>query len=281
MQIARCRQRRSELDSPSAELDVDLLLCHVLDRPRYYLYAHDDIELTGAQLRAFEALLARRAAGEPIAYLTGVAEFWSLPLKVAPSTLIPRADTELLVEWILEKFSAQTVLRVLDLGTGTGAIALALASERPKWQITGVDLQSAAVELAQANAQALQLPVEFLQSNWFEAVSGRQFDVIVSNPPYIEADDPHLIGPGVAFEPHTALVSGDDGLQDIRQIANDSPAHLAAGGVLLLEHGYRQATPVAAILRDAGFSGVENRRDYGGNPRATWGRLGEGECDAR
>ena len=276
--VAECRQRHRELASPSAALDVDLLLCHVLQQPRYYLYAHDDARLTEQQQQQLDVLLARRQSGEPVAYLIGEAEFWSLKLAVSPATLIPRPDTELLVEWLLETLPADAALKVLDLGTGTGAIALALASERPAWQLTGVDSQRAAVELAASNAQRLALDVEFLHSDWFAAVSGRRFDVVVSNPPYIAEDDEHLSGPGVKYEPSSALVAGADGLDDIRQIVAAAPAFMSPGGVLLLEHGYRQAEAVAAILRGGGFADVKTRRDYGANPRATQGRL-IGEVD--
>lgn len=276
--VAECRQRHRELDSPSAALDVDLLLCHVLQQPRYYLYAHDGERLTEEQQQQLDVLLARRQSGEPVAYLIGEAEFWSLKLAVSPATLIPRPDTELLVEWLLETLPAEAALKVLDLGTGTGAIALALASERPAWQLTGVDSQRAAVELAASNAQRLALDVEFLHSDWFAAVSGRRFDVVVSNPPYIAEDDQHLTGPGVKYEPSSALVAGADGLDDIRRIVATAPAFMSPGGVLLLEHGYRQAEAVADILRGGGFVDVETRRDYGANPRATLGRL-IGEVD--
>ncbi len=276
--VAECRKRHSELDSPSAALDVDLLLCHVLRQPRYYLYAHDDVLLTDEQQRKFDTLLARRQSGEPVAYLVGEVEFWSLTLAVSPATLIPRPDTELLVEWLLESLPTDAALKVLDLGTGTGAIALALASERPAWQVCGVDRQREAVELAASNAQRLALDVEFLQSDWFDVLGGRRFDVAVSNPPYIAEDDEHLTGLGVKYEPRSALVAGPDGLDDIRRIVEAAPSFMQAGGLLLLEHGYRQAAAVAAILRGAGFVEVETRRDYGGNPRATRGRF-VGEVD--
>lgn len=217
-----------------------------------------------------EQLLARRIAGEPMAYLTGTAEFWSLTLAADPSTLVPRPDTELLVEWLLER-SEHDPLRVLDLGTGTGAIALALASERPRWEVQAVDQSAEAVALAQRNAAALALErVRIYCSDWFSHVSGR-FDVVVSNPPYIEEGDDHLRRAGVCYEPASALVSGVDGLDAIRLIADQAPDYLTPGGVLLLEHGYCQADAVATILADAGFGGIETRCDLGGNPRATIG----------
>ncbi len=217
-----------------------------------------------------EQLLARRIAGEPMAYLTGTAEFWSLTLATDPSTLVPRPDTELLVEWLLER-SENDPLRVLDLGTGTGAIALALASERPRWQVQAVDQSATAVALAQRNAEALGLErVRMYCSDWFSQVSG-SFDIVVSNPPYIEEGDDHLRRAGVCYEPRSALVSGADGLDAIRLIASQAPNYLAPGGVLLLEHGYHQADAVATILADAGFGGIETRCDLGGNPRATKG----------
>ncbi len=270
--ISQLRSRRVELPDPdTAALDIDLLLVHVLQKPRYFLHAYPEFELSAEQATVMEQLLARRIAGEPVAYLTGEAEFWSLTLATDPSTLVPRPDTELLVEWLLEEYGDTAEKRVLDLGTGTGAIALALASECPRWQVSAVDQSAQAVALARRNATALGLErVCVSRSDWFDQVVG-EFDIVVSNPPYIEADDAHLQRPGVCFEPASALVSGVDGLDAIRQITRRAPDFLAPGGVLLFEHGYRQAESVAAILRAAGFSRIETRSDLGGNPRATMG----------
>lgn len=269
--LAQWRSRQSALPDPeTAALDIDLLLCHVLQKPRYFLHAYPETLLSADEAEQMERLLARRIAGEPMAYLTGSAEFWSLALATDPSTLVPRPDTELLVEWLLERNGTDTV-RVLDLGTGTGAIALALASERPQWQVEAVDRSIDAVALAQRNAVALGLErVRIYCSDWFSKVTGR-FDIVVSNPPYIEEGDHHLRRAGVVYEPASALVSGVDGLHAIRLIANQAPDYLACGGLLLLEHGYCQADAVATILADAGFADIETRRDLGGNPRATIG----------
>ncbi|MGL4316861.1 MAG: peptide chain release factor N(5)-glutamine methyltransferase [Pseudomonas sp.] len=259
-------------DSPSASLDAELLLATALGKPRSYLFTWPEREPSAAQLEAFSAMLARRRAGEPVAYILGQQGFWSLDLDVAPHTLIPRPDTELLVETALELLPA-TPLRVLDLGTGTGAIALALASERGGWRVTGVDRVEQAVALAERNRQRLKLNnAEFRLSQWFSALAGEGYGLIVSNPPYIAANDRHLSEGDVRFEPASALVSGVDGLDDIRLIIAQAPAHLEAAGWLLLEHGYDQAEAVRGLLLAAGFSAVESRRDLGGHERISLGQ---------
>ncbi|VXB56874.1 N5-glutamine methyltransferase, modifies release factors RF-1 and RF-2 [Pseudomonas sp. 8AS] len=261
-------------DSPSARLDAELLLAFVLGKPRSYLRTWPEREPTAEQQAAFAALLIRRRAGEPVAYILGQQGFWSLDLEVAPHTLIPRPDTELLVETALELLPA-TPLRALDLGTGTGAIALALASERPGWRVTGVDRVIDAVALAERNRQRLQLNnAEFRPSQWFGALAGERYGLIVSNPPYIAAADRHLGEGDVRFEPVSALVSGVDGLDDIRQIIAQAPPHLEPGGWLLLEHGYDQAAAVRELLAAAGFARVHSRRDLGGHERISLGSLG-------
>ena len=258
--------------SPTARLDAELLLAAVLGKPRSYLRTWPEHEPGAEQLAAFAALLERRRMGEPVAYILGHQGFWSLDLEVAPHTLIPRPDTELLVEAALQLAPA-TPLRVLDLGTGTGAIALALASERGGWQVTGVDRIAEAVELAERNRQRLQLGnAEFRQSSWFDGLAGERFGLILSNPPYIAADDRHLGEGDVRFEPLSALVAGVDGLDDIRQIIAQAPRHLQAGGWLLLEHGYDQAEAVRELLAAAGFTAVDSRRDLGGHQRISLGR---------
>lgn len=258
--------------SPTARLDAELLLAAVLGKPRSYLRTWPEHEPGAEQLAAFAALLERRRMGEPVAYILGHQGFWSLDLEVAPHTLIPRPDTELLVETALQLAPA-TPLRVLDLGTGTGAIALALASERGGWQVTGVDRIAEAVELAERNRQRLQLGnAEFRQSSWFDGLAGERFDLILSNPPYIAADDRHLGEGDVRFEPLSALVAGVDGLDDIRQIIAQAPQHLKAGGWLLLEHGYDQAEAVRGLLAAAGFTAVDSRRDLGGHERISLGQ---------
>lgn len=259
-------------DSPSPRLDAELLLAHALGQSRSYLRTWPEREPSAAQCAAFSALLERRRAGEPVAYLLGRQGFWSLDLEVAPHTLIPRPDTELLVETALA-LGPGGPARVLDLGTGTGAIALALACERPAWQVLGVDRVTEAVQLAERNRARLGLGnARFVESRWFSALAGERFRMIVGNPPYIAADDRHLSEGDVRFEPASALVAGEDGLDDIRRIVAEAPAHLEAGGWLLLEHGYDQAEAVRALFAARGFAAVESRRDLGGHQRITLGQ---------
>jgi release factor glutamine methyltransferase len=259
-------------DSPTARLDAELLLAAALGKPRSYLRTWPEHEPGAEQLTAFAALLERRRAGEPVAYILGHQGFWSLDLEVAPHTLIPRPDTELLVETAMALLPA-TPLKALDLGTGTGAIALALASERGGWKVTGVDRIAEAVALAERNRQRLKLGnAEFRLSSWFDALAGERFGLIVSNPPYIAASDRHLGEGDVRFEPISALVAGADGLDDIRRIIDQAPQHLEAGGWLLLEHGYDQAEAVRGLLRAAGFAAVDSRRDLGGHERISLGQ---------
>ena len=257
--------------SESARLDAELLLACATQKDRTWLYTWADKELDAAAVAQADALLARRINGEPVAYITGQRDFWSLNLAVSPAPLIPRADTETLIEWALE-LPLPANSRVVDLGTGTGAIALALACEQPSWAVSGVDYQADAVALAQANARRNQLErVTFQQSDWFGAVDGR-FDLIVSNPPYIDADDEHLSQGDVRFEPRSALVADDHGLRDLALIIDRAPHYLKADGWLLLEHGWQQADAVCELLRQRGFADVENRRDLGGQPRISGGR---------
>ncbi len=270
--IAELMARRVQLTgSDSPDLDVALLLCHCLDKPRSYLYSWPEKTLLPKQLAEFEALFSRRLKGEPLAHLLGQREFWSLDLAVNTSTLIPRPDTEYLVEQALARVSKDAG-RILDLGTGTGAIALALAKELPNWQLLGVDCQPEAVALAQRNAQALALcNVSFQLSHWFSDVGAQRFEMIVSNPPYIAEDDPHLNEGDVRFEPRSALVAGKNGLADLETIIEQAPEYLGDGACLLLEHGYQQAAAVVAMLEKRGFSRVESRCDYAGNPRISLG----------
>ena len=259
-------------DSPTPRLDAELLLAQALGKSRGYLHTWPEREPEASQLERFQAALARRRAGEPVAYILGRQGFWSLDLDVASHTLIPRPDTELLVETALALLPA-TPLQVLDLGTGTGAIALALACERPAWQVTGVDRVPEAVALAQGNGTRLQLAnARFAESCWFSALAGQRFQLIVSNPPYIAAADPHLSQGDVRFEPSSALVAGVDGLDDIRVIIEQAPAHLLAGGWLLLEHGFDQAEAVRELLGQRGFAAVDSRRDLGGHQRISLGQ---------
>ena len=256
-------------------LDLELLLCHVLKKNRSFLFSRPEHELSKNEHDQFNGLMEQRKAGHPIAHLTGIREFWSLELIVEPSTLIPRPDTECLVEQALEKCD-HTPRRVLDLGTGTGAIALALAKERPGWTVTGCDRVPEAVELARKNAHHNQLPkVSFIESHWFSAIQDQTFDLIVSNPPYIIDDDPHLSEGDVRFEPASALTSGPDGLDDIRLISAAAPDHLRDGGWLMMEHGYHQGRQVRQILEDNGFTEVSTMQDLADHDRVSMGRKKE------
>lgn len=260
-------------DSPTPRLDAELLLAHALGKSRSYLHTWPERELEAEQLERYQASIVRRQAGEPVAYILGQQGFWSLELEVASHTLIPRPDTELLVETVLALLPA-TPAALLDLGTGTGAIALALASERPAWRLTGVDRVAEAVALAERNRARLKLAnARFVESHWFSALAGQRYQLIVSNPPYIAADDRHLAEGDVRFEPSSALVAGVDGLDDIRLIIQQAPDYLEAGGWLLLEHGFDQAAAVRELLSARGFSAVESRRDLGGHERISLGRF--------
>jgi len=261
-----------EPGSDTASLDAQVLLCAVLACERSYLYTWPDRCLEPAQWQQFQQWIKRRAEGCPVAHLTGIREFWSLPLAVSAATLIPRPDTEVLVEAALARLPAGEC-DILDLGTGTGAIALALASERPDARVLAVDRVEDAVALARANAEQLRLNrVEVRQSDWFAGLGGgQQFDMIVSNPPYIDLHDPHLEQGDVRFEPSSALVAADEGLADLLLIVSQAPDYLKAGGWLLLEHGYRQGPAVRRALSARGFDQVQTIRDYGGQERVTAG----------
>nr|WP_221799451.1 peptide chain release factor N(5)-glutamine methyltransferase [Oceanobacter mangrovi] len=257
--------------SESPKLDAELLLADVLQKDRTWLFTWSDKLLDATAVSQADQRLQRRLQGEPVAYILGYRDFWSLRLAVSPATLIPRPDTETLVEWALE-LPLPANAQVIDMGTGTGAIALALASEQPGWHVTGVDYSDDSVALAQQNARSNQLTtVRFFQSDWFSQVSGH-FDLIVSNPPYIDASDPHLSQGDVRFEPASALVAEDHGMADIQQLIEQSQHVLNDNGWLLFEHGYQQAELVAAALRAAGFADVSSRVDLAGNPRVTGGR---------
>lgn len=269
--IKRCLERSADLQqvSDSPRLDAELLLSHVLNKPRSFLYTWPEQQLTASQQHLFDTLVERRIKGEPIAYLLGEKEFWSLPLKVDPSTLIPRPDTELLVEVALSLLGDEPA-KVLDLGTGTGAIALALASERPHWEVTAVDNQPAAVALAIENCRRLGLPnVRINRSDWFSNLAGEEFALIVSNPPYVRPDDIHLDQGDVRFEPRSALVADAEGLADIKHIADAARNHLLGGAWLVVEHGYDQAEAVRQLFEEFGYRGVESRRDLAGHERLT------------
>ena len=255
-------------------IDAQLLLLHAIgrgDADRGWLIAHDDDALPASQAAAFQALCARRAEGEPVAYLLGEKEFWGLHLAVDARVLVPRPDTETLVAWALEVLQERAAPRVIDLGTGSGAIALAIQSARPDARVEAVDRSADALAVAGANAQRLGLPVHLRQAHWLDGAG--TYDLVVSNPPYIAAGDPHL--PGLAHEPQGALVGGPDGLDDLRAIAAAAPAHLAPGGWLLLEHGWDQAEAVRGLLTAAGLADAGSRTDLAGIPRCSGARRRE------
>lgn len=272
--IRELLNRSSEfVASETPALDCELLLCHCLGKDRTYIYTWPEREIDSAIENTFHELVERRASGEPIAYLIGQREFWSLPLRVNNSTLIPRPDTERLIEVALA-LPLQKNAHVLDLGTGTGAIALALANENPCWQVLGVDVTEEAVQLAQENTRDLKINnAQFLQSNWFENIPAQRFDLIVSNPPYIAENDPHLTQGDVRFEPRRALVAAHNGLAAITEIANAAPNYLRADGWLLFEHGYEQAPAVRTLLSQLSYHDISTWNDFGGNERVTAGRV--------
>lgn len=263
-------QARRELpDSETPVLDAEVLLCQVLGCERSYLLTWPERELSVTQQQEFFTLLGRRQAGEPVAYILQRREFWSLELAVDSSTLIPRPDTETLVAAVLA-LPLPDHARILDLGTGTGAIALALKSERPDWQLTAVDKSPAAVALAQRNSDRLQLPVSISCSDWFSELDAcQQFDCILSNPPYIDADDPHLNRGDVRFEPRSALVSEQQGIADIAQIIDQAEIYLAPSGWLIFEHGWQQADAVTKLFIEKGYKKVSTLADYGNVDRVT------------
>ena len=263
--------RRLADSSDTARLDAEVLMCRAIDMPRSYLFAHPEDTLDEAAVGRFTTTVERRAAGEPIAYITGSREFWSMQLMVTPATLVPRPETEILVDLALREIPRKADWNVLDLGTGSGAIALAIARERPLASVTAVDLSADAIAVARQNARQLDVGnVEFLQGDWAEPVAGRSFDLVASNPPYVADGDVFL--ESLAAEPRMALVSGDDGYDAIQIIARDCPAILAGGGVLLLEHGCDQATDVADLLQQQGLVDIRCHNDYAGLPRVTAAR---------
>jgi len=265
-------QAALDLDSNSARIDVQCLLQGVMQVNRAYLLSHPEQLPDAEQYARYLSLFERRLGGEPIAYLLGDREFFGLTFKVTPATLIPRPETELLVELALKRFPEQGKCRVLDLGTGSGAIALSIAHARPNVEVMAVDASTASLEVATLNAQQLGIRnVHLLHSDWFSKLQGERFDMIVSNPPYIAAGDIHLSQGDVRFEPQAALVSGKDGLDDIRKIAAQAKEHLNSDGWLLMEHGYDQAEKVRAILQQAGFTRVFSACDLAGIERVSGG----------
>ena len=253
-----------------ARLDAQLLLGQHLDRSRAWLIAHEDGKVGDDMVRAVEAALRQRAAGVPLAYLTGEREFHGLTLRVTPAVLIPRPETEGLVDWALELIGRRAATEVVDLGTGSGAIALAIKHAHPSARVTATDASADALTVARENAARLGLEIEWRHGDWWAALAGRRFDLALSNPPYIAAGDPHL--PALAHEPTLALSPGGDGLDALRTIIAGASAHLHPGGWLVLEHGFDQAEAVRGLLARAGFQAVETRRDLGGQERTTAGR---------
>lgn len=262
------------LPGDSARRDAEVLLGHCLSKPRSWLYTWPEREIPAPQIDLFRQLLAERKRGQPVAYLIGQREFWSLSLAVNRHTLIPRPETETLVSWALE-LALPADARVLDLGTGSGAIALALARERPSWQVQGLDASAEAITMARLNAAQLQLErVHFTQSNWYGSVAGQRFHLLASNPPYIDSRDGHLQQGDVRFEPRSALVAAEAGLAALTELVAGARARLHDGGWLLLEHGFSQGEAVRALFRSAGFSDIATRRDLADQERITGGWLG-------
>ena len=256
------------------QVDARVLLRGIAQLTDAQIAAHPERELTAAQLRQYRALVARRRAGEPVAYLTGRRGFWSFDLAVTPATLIPRVETELLVELALARLPQDRELRIADLGTGSGAIALALAHERPRARVVATDASDAALAVARSNANALGIDnIDFRRGDWLAPLAGEHFDLIASNPPYLASDDPHLGAGDLRHEPVSALASGRDGLDAIRVIVGDAPAHLVTDGWLLLEHGLEQGRAVRGLLHTAGFVDIATEHDLEGRDRVTLGRM--------
>ncbi|WP_036217022.1 peptide chain release factor N(5)-glutamine methyltransferase [Marinospirillum minutulum] len=254
----------------NARQEADYLLGHLLQKNSAYFYAYPEVELQAKQLEQLEVWLKERITGKPLAWILGEWEFWGLTLQVSPATLIPRADTERLVELALD-LTLKPKARVLDLGTGTGAIALAIKSERPDWQVDAVDFKLDAVSLARKNARQLQLDIRVWQSDWWQQIPAQTYDLILSNPPYIHPKDPHLSQGDLRFEPKTALVGGEDGLQAYRELLTPIQNRLVTGGYLLVEHGYDQAAAVAALFSLANLRDIKTYTDYLEQPRVTLG----------
>jgi len=257
----------------NAKLEAEILLAFVLHKPRSHLYAWPEHKVESRQFEQYQQLITRRQRGEPIAYITGQREFWGLNLWVSPATLIPRPETEHLVEFALQKIPHNQPWHIADLGTGSGAIALAIAYERPNCTITATDISNHALDIAKLNAQQLGLPnIRFIQGNWYEPLAHHKVDLIVANPPYIATNDPHLQQGDLPFEPAQALTSGADGLNDIRCIIAGAISHLRQDGWIFLEHGYNQGDAVTALLLDSGFHHVLCHQDYAQHERVSQGQ---------
>jgi release factor glutamine methyltransferase len=263
-----------QLPAEEARREAELMICRAANVTLTQLHTHPEKPTTDSQLKQLSLWIERRLGGEPLAYILGDSEFYGLTLSVTPDTLIPRQDTELLVDAALELIPEQAAWQVLDMGTGSGAIAIAIAHHRPNAQMTALDASDKALSVAQDNACALRLArIRFILSHWFAELNQQiRFDLIVSNPPYIAEEDPHLQNTGLAYEPIKALTSGLDGLDDLRHLINHAPQYLNPNGWLLLEHGYNQATAVRELMTQAGFSAVATHRDYGNNDRITLGQ---------
>ncbi len=269
--LASATERLAPL-SDTARLDAEVLLCHCLHKNRSFLRAWPEHRPSTDQINRFEAMVSQRQQGIPVAYLVGKREFWSREFEVDPAVLIPRPDTELLVELSLSLLPSGQPCKIIDLGTGSGILAITLAAERPLAEVVATDISLAALDIAQRNTQRLHVTnVRFLASHWFDAVSERDFDLVISNPPYIADDDPHLRQGDVRFEPQTALVSAENGLKDIRLIADQARRHLKIGGHLLIEHGYNQQAEVQDIFEQVNYRQVTAHKDLAGNPRVTSG----------
>ena len=269
-------RNKLQTTSPSPAVDASTLLCHVLGCSPSHLIAWPDKELSQQQAVQFSDILQQRNAGTPVAYITGVREFWSLPLKVTRDVLIPRPETETLIDFVLERFSDKTALSVADLGTGSGAIACALAVEHPRWNITATDASIEALRIAQLNASAHKLEnIHFLHGQWFEPLAALNFDLIISNPPYVALDDPHLKADDVRFEPEAALASGEQGMDAISLLSRQAGNYLKPGGWLIVEHGYDQQQLVYDCFKQAGFDEIVQLNDLAGLPRVTAGRYGK------
>jgi release factor glutamine methyltransferase len=268
-------QARHQLQtsSPSPASDASILLCHVLDCSSSHLIAWPDKQLSDDQSQRYNALIEERRKGKPVAYITGEKEFWSLLLKVTPAVLIPRPETEILVEFALEALKDNPKAEIADLGTGSGAIACALASEQPGWHITATDTSAEALAIARQNAETHQLHnIDFVQGHWFEALQREDYDMVISNPPYVAAEDPHLGQGDVRFEPDDALSAGIQGMDDIEAIAREAADHLVAGGWLAVEHGYDQQQLVHDCFARNGFVDITQQADLSGTPRITAAR---------
>lgn len=272
--LNQAREKLERLSNNESRIDAEILLCHTLNKNRAYLYAHPATLLTSAQYADFQEFIAQRGQGMPIAYIIGQRDFWTLTLAVTKHTLIPRHETERLVELALELRTQDSKQRILDLGTGSGAIALALASERPLWAIDACDYSNEALSVARANAHSLNITnVTFYLSNWFADLPAAHYDLIVANPPYIAEQDPHLEQGDLRFEPLSALVSAKQGLADLTVIAQQARQHLASGGLLLLEHGYDQKVQVHDILVKTGYHNIQCWQDIQGHDRVSGGWL--------